>query len=155
MDCYCTDQPRAFKGFRRGKTIVAGALFMRAFLWALTVATWGLAGVACAAGATCANPDALGVGRVQVIDTTGGPHFGSQMSGSQDFLRDHEVVLTFDDGPFPVTTETILSALDAECTKATFFYVGTMALAYPQILKGYLSSPKLTVSAKWRGTLSN
>jgi peptidoglycan-N-acetylglucosamine deacetylase len=123
---------------------------MRAFLWTLTVATWGLAGAVCAAAATCANPDALGVERDQVIDAAGGPRFGSDMQGSQDFLQDHEVVLTFDDGPFPVTTETILKALDAECTKATFFYVGTMALAYPQILKDVDSYGETIGTHTWR-----
>jgi peptidoglycan/xylan/chitin deacetylase (PgdA/CDA1 family) len=72
------------------------------------------------------------------------------MRGSQDFLQDHEVVLTFDDGPFPVTTETILNALDAECTKATFFYVGTMALANPQILKDVDSHGETIGTHTWR-----
>lgn len=48
---------------------------------------------------TCANPDALGVARVVQIDTTGGPGFGFEHFKQLDFLRDKEVVLTFDDGP--------------------------------------------------------
>ena len=51
--------------------------------------------------AACANPDALGVSRTVVIDTTGGPGFGFEHFKQLDFLTDKEVVLTFDDGPWP------------------------------------------------------
>ena len=54
--------------------------------------------------AACNNPDALGIGRVVEIDTTGGPGFGFEHFKQLDFLRDKEVVLTFDDGPWPVNT---------------------------------------------------
>ena len=47
-------------------------------------------------------PNALGVGRTVEIDTTGGPGFGFEHFKQLDFLRDKEVVLTFDDGPWPV-----------------------------------------------------
>ena len=47
------------------------------------------------------NPEALGVGRTVEIDTTGGPGFGFEHFKDLDFLKDHEVVLTFDDGPWP------------------------------------------------------
>src|SRR6202048_3199719 len=52
------------------------------------------------AKATCANPSALRIARVVEIDTTGGPGFGFEHFKQLDFLRDHEVVLTFDDGPW-------------------------------------------------------
>jgi hypothetical protein len=45
------------------------------------------------------NPNALGVARVVEIDTTGGPGFGFEHFKEHDFLREGEVVLTFDDGP--------------------------------------------------------
>ncbi|MGA7480485.1 MAG: polysaccharide deacetylase family protein, partial [Bradyrhizobium sp.] len=48
----------------------------------------------------CANPDALGISRVVEVDTTGGPGFGFEHFKQLDFLRDKEVVLTFDDGPW-------------------------------------------------------
>src|SRR5450756_2067458 len=51
--------------------------------------------------AACANPNALGIARVVEIDTTGGPGFGFEHFKQLDFLRDKEVVLTFDDGPWP------------------------------------------------------
>ncbi|MEZ5785850.1 MAG: polysaccharide deacetylase family protein [Xanthobacteraceae bacterium] len=47
-------------------------------------------------------------------------------------LADHEVVLTFDDGPLPPHTGRILETLASECVKATFFLVGRMAKAYPE-----------------------
>ena len=52
----------------------------------------------------CKNPDALGVSRVVEIDTAGGPGFGFEQFKAYDFLREHEVVLTFDDGPWPGNT---------------------------------------------------
>jgi peptidoglycan/xylan/chitin deacetylase (PgdA/CDA1 family) len=85
--------------------------------------------------AACANPDALGVSRVVEIDTTGGPGFGFAHFKQLDFLTDKEVVLTFDDGPWPVNTPMVLKALDDECTKATFFAIGKHATYHPEILK--------------------
>src|SRR6202158_3325770 len=82
----------------------------------------------------CANPDALGISRVVEIDTTGGPGFGFEHFKQLDFLADKEVVLTFDDGPWPVNTPSVLKALDDECTKAVFFPVGKAATYHPQIL---------------------
>ncbi|MET0878258.1 MAG: polysaccharide deacetylase family protein [Tardiphaga sp.] len=84
---------------------------------------------------SCANPDALGVGRVVEIDTTGGPGFGFEHFKQLDFLRDKEVVLTFDDGPWQVTTPAVLKALADECTKGLFFPIGKHATYYPEILK--------------------
>jgi peptidoglycan-N-acetylglucosamine deacetylase len=83
----------------------------------------------------CANPDALGVSRVVVIDTTGGPGFGFEHFKQLDFLTDKEVVLTFDDGPWPVNTPQVLKALEDECTKAVFFPIGKHATYHPEILR--------------------
>ncbi len=87
-----------------------------------------------AAGAKCANPNALGVSRTVEIDTTGGPGFGFEHFKQHDFLRNKEVLLTFDDGPWP-TTPKVLAALAEECVKATFFIIGKHATYYPEILK--------------------
>jgi peptidoglycan/xylan/chitin deacetylase (PgdA/CDA1 family) len=84
---------------------------------------------------TCANPDALGVSRVVEIDTTGGPGFGFEHFKQLDFLTDKEVVLTFDDGPWPVNTPSVLKTLADECTKAVFFSIGKHASYHPEILK--------------------
>ena len=83
----------------------------------------------------CAKPDALGVSRVVEVDTTGGPAFGFQHFKQLDFLADREVVLTFDDGPWPGHTPAVLKALADECTKAVFFPIGKHASYHPEILR--------------------
>src|SRR6266566_9465749 len=83
----------------------------------------------------CANPDALGVSRVVEIDTTGGPGFGFAHFKQLDFLTDKEIVLSFDDGPWPVNTPSVLKSLADECTKAVFFPIGKHASYHPEILK--------------------
>jgi peptidoglycan/xylan/chitin deacetylase (PgdA/CDA1 family) len=87
------------------------------------------------AKAACANPNALGIARVVEIDTTGGPGFGFEHFKQLDFLRDHEVVLTFDDGPWPINTPSVLKTLADECTTGIFFPIGKHATYYPEILK--------------------
>jgi len=88
------------------------------------------------AAASCpGNPDALGVARVVEVDTTGGPGFGFEHFKSHDFLQPGEVVLTFDDGPWPRHTPAVLAALAAHCTKAIFFPIGKHAMWEPGILK--------------------
>src|SRR3984885_8171753 len=83
----------------------------------------------------CANSDALGVSRVVEVDTTGGPGFGFEHFKQLDFLADKEVVLTFDDGPWPGNTPAVLKALADQCTKAVFFPIGKHATYPPEILK--------------------
>jgi len=84
-----------------------------------------------ARAATC-GPDALGVSRTIAI---GAPiHVGLKTYPQTLDLKDHEVVLTFDDGPAP-TTRRVLDALDAQCAKATFFLIGRNAAAMPQIVR--------------------
>jgi len=83
----------------------------------------------------CARLDALGVSRVVAVDTTGGPAFGFQHFKQLDFLADREVVLTFDDGPWPGHTPAVLKALADECTKAVFFPIGKHATYHPEILR--------------------
>ena len=99
--------------------------------------------IACAAFITPAaaqspcpgNPNALGLARTVEVDTTGGPGFGFEQYKAHDFLVLNEVVLTFDDGPWPGNTPAVLAALAHHCTKATFFPVGKHALWHPEILK--------------------
>ena len=84
--------------------------------------------------ATCSgNADALGVSRILEVDPTGGPRFGTYQYPSSLELEPKEVVLTFDDGPNPKTTLSVLDALDRHCVKATFFEVGKWAEAYPKL----------------------
>jgi peptidoglycan-N-acetylglucosamine deacetylase len=84
---------------------------------------------------TCTNPDALGISRVVIVDTTGGPGFGLDHFKQFDFLTDHEVVLTFDDGPWPHNTPAVLKALADECTTGIFFSIGKHATYHPEILR--------------------
>jgi peptidoglycan/xylan/chitin deacetylase (PgdA/CDA1 family) len=81
------------------------------------------------------NPDALGVARVVQVDTTGGPGFGFEHFKQLDFLRDKEVVLTFDDGPWPGHTPAVLKALADQCTTGIFFSIGKHATYHPEILR--------------------
>ncbi len=77
----------------------------------------------------------LGVSRIIDIDTTEGPRFGHQQYKEINLLQDGEVILTFDDGPLRAQTQAVVDALDAQCTKATFFMVGSQALADPDMVK--------------------
>jgi peptidoglycan/xylan/chitin deacetylase (PgdA/CDA1 family) len=74
------------------------------------------------------------VSRTVEIDTASGPGFGGEHFKQHDFLRNNEVVLTFDDGPWPTTTA-VLKALADQCVRATFFPIGKHATYYPEILK--------------------
>jgi peptidoglycan/xylan/chitin deacetylase (PgdA/CDA1 family) len=91
----------------------------------------------------------LGVARTVEIDTGQGPRFGSIQAKDREFLKDHEVVLTFDDGPHEKFTRGILDALDAHCTKATFFMVGRRALAQPGIVQEVASRGHSVASHTW------
>jgi peptidoglycan/xylan/chitin deacetylase (PgdA/CDA1 family) len=96
----------------------------------------------------CANPNALGVSRTVEVDTTGGPGFGFEHFKQHDFLRDKEVVLTFDDGPW-VSTPMVLKALADECVKATFFAIGKHATYYPDILRQVVKAGHSVGSHTW------
>jgi len=93
------------------------------------------------------NPNALGVSRVVEIDTTGGARFGFE--SPYDFLREGEVVLTFDDGPWPDRTQAVLKALAAHCTKAIFFPIGVHATYHPGILRTVAAAGHAVGSHTW------
>ncbi|MFT3730288.1 MAG: polysaccharide deacetylase family protein [Hyphomicrobium sp.] len=92
-------------------------------------------GAAVKADACDGDSTKLGVSRVVEIDTTGGVEVGGEGASAKHLLNDGEVVLTFDDGPMKSVTRPILKALADQCTKATFFMVGQMALADPDLVK--------------------
>src|SRR5262245_56491078 len=81
------------------------------------------------------NPNALGVSRVLTIDPQDFPRIGTIQYQRSLPLEDHEVVLTFDDGPLPPYTNRVLDALAEHCVKATYFILGRMARSYPELLK--------------------
>ena len=95
------------------------------------------------------NPNALGISRVVEIDTTGGPGFGFEHFKTHDFLREGEVVLTFDDGPWPKNTQAVLAALAAHCTKAIFFPIGLHATYEPGLLKQVAAAGHAIGSHTW------
>jgi peptidoglycan/xylan/chitin deacetylase (PgdA/CDA1 family) len=100
------------------------------------VLSCGIGAVAAEAGTACpGNPHALGVSRVLTVSPEDYSRLGSMQYRQTLPLADHEVVLTFDDGPLPPYTSRILTALAHECVKATFFMVGRMAAAYPDMVK--------------------
>jgi peptidoglycan/xylan/chitin deacetylase (PgdA/CDA1 family) len=108
------------------------------------------------AKAPCANPNALGIARIVEIDTTGGPGFGFEHFKQLDFLRDKEVVLTFDDGPWLVNTPSVLKTLAEECTTGIFFPIGKHATYYPEILKQVAAAGHTIGSHTWsHATLTN
>lgn len=81
------------------------------------------------------NPDALGTSRVLTISPTDFKRIGSMQYAQTLPLKDHEVVITFDDGPIPPYANAILDTLASQCVKATYFLVGQMAQAYPSIVR--------------------
>lgn len=142
--------------------IVAGAvsLFASGAAWSQAPAAKGAAAPQAApapapaaapahARAPCANPNALGIARTVEIDTTGGPGFGFEHFKQLDFLRDKEVVLTFDDGPWPVNTPSVLKTLAEECTTGIFFPIGKHATYHPEILKQVAAAGHTIGSHTW------
>jgi peptidoglycan/xylan/chitin deacetylase (PgdA/CDA1 family) len=97
----------------------------------------------------CDKPGALGLARVVEIDTKGGPAFGFEHFKQYDFLREHEVVLTFDDGPWPENTPAVIKALTDECAKATFFEIGEHAIWHPEIAKMVAAAGMTIGSHTW------
>jgi peptidoglycan/xylan/chitin deacetylase (PgdA/CDA1 family) len=83
----------------------------------------------------CPNPRALGTSRTIVVDPTEHTRLGGFQYRETLPLAEKEVVLTFDDGPLPPHTNRILEILARECVKATFFMVGRMARAFPDMVR--------------------
>jgi hypothetical protein len=98
---------------------------------------------------TCNNPDALGLSRVVEIDTMGRPAFGTEHFKQYDFLHEKEVVLTFDDGPWPENTAMVLKALQDNCIKATFFEIGEHATWRPDLTRALVSAGMTVGSHTW------
>jgi peptidoglycan/xylan/chitin deacetylase (PgdA/CDA1 family) len=100
------------------------------------VVFWLAAGVAAAIAEPCpGNPDALGTSRVLTISPGELSRIGSMQYSQTLPLNDHEVVITFDDGPIPPYSNSVLDTLASQCVKATYFLVGEMAQAYPSIVR--------------------
>jgi peptidoglycan/xylan/chitin deacetylase (PgdA/CDA1 family) len=81
------------------------------------------------------NPNALGTSRVLQVEAGDYGGYGVMQYPESLPLRDKEVVLSFDDGPLPPYSEQVLDLLAAQCVKATYFLVGSMARAYPATVR--------------------
>src|SRR6476659_524649 len=93
------------------------------------------------AGETCpGHPDAIGTSRTITVDPQATPHIGTMQYKTSLPLEDHEVVLTFDDGPLPPYTSRILNILAENCVKVDYFLVGQMAKAYPDLVRRIYNS---------------
>ncbi|NPV22683.1 polysaccharide deacetylase family protein [Bradyrhizobium aeschynomenes] len=86
-----------------------------------------------ASAADCpGHPNALGTSRILVVDPREHPRLGAMQYKETLPLRDHEVVITFDDGPLRKYSNQVLQILADECVKATFFTIGRQAKADPE-----------------------
>jgi peptidoglycan/xylan/chitin deacetylase (PgdA/CDA1 family) len=91
--------------------------------------------LALAQAADCSRKDILGTSRVLKVDAAAFPRLGLKSFPETLPLQDKEVVLTFDDGPWPPTTTRILQALAQECVQATFFLIGKSASEHPDLVR--------------------
>ena len=112
----------------------------------IVLALFSFGAVSCEAlanEADCAyDPKLSHLSRIVAADLKNGPIYGtalndvSNKSQSRTLnLREHEIVLTFDDGPLGANTQEVLDTLQKHCVKATFFSVGRMAQENPKLLK--------------------
>src|SRR5208282_5255023 len=88
------------------------------------------------------DPKVSHLSRHVAADSTNGPIYGAALNDPADKsqartldLHDHELVLTFDDGPLGANTQLVLDTLQKHCVKATFFSVGRMAQANPKLIQ--------------------
>ncbi|WP_246791356.1 polysaccharide deacetylase family protein [Bradyrhizobium commune] len=102
----------------------------RRFLVGLVLASFGV-NTSSLAMQCNGKSDALGTSRVIAVDPKDHPRIGTMQYPETLPLADHEVVITFDDGPSPRYTDRVLEILASECVKATFFMVGRMAATFP------------------------
>ena len=117
---------------------IAAPLFPPGLRWLNTRAPQSTqsANEAAATPAQCTGrEDVLGTSRTIAIGAPTGLEVGLKTYPRTLKLEDHEVVLTFDDGPLPETTGKVLDALHAQCVKATFFMIGQNAAAHRQLVK--------------------
>jgi peptidoglycan/xylan/chitin deacetylase (PgdA/CDA1 family) len=111
------------KRARKSMNLLAAALFA------------ALASSAAARAADCPRTGTLGTSRTLRVDAATTPQVGLKQFPQTLPLGDHEVVLTFDDGPWPTTTPKVLAALAQQCVKATFFLIGKPASERPELVR--------------------
>ena len=101
------------------------------------------------------NTDALSTARIITVDAAATPRVGRKHFPATLPLADREVVLTFDDGPWPGTTPAVLDALRRECVQATFFLVGRNATAHPDLARRELTEGHTVAHPSFRHPLLN
>ncbi len=106
----------------------------------LAAATVGVLGALITAGPARAescpgNPDAIGTSRVIAIKYGDYTKLGRLQYPQTLPLADHEVVLTFDDGPMRLLSEKALDIVNSQCVKVTYFLIGQMAHYFPDIVR--------------------
>lgn len=99
----------------------------------------GIVPIVAAAEPCPGHPDALGTERVLAVDAATTPRVGRKSFPDTLPLQRKELVLTFDDGPWPGTTPKVLDALKSECVRATFFLLGRNVAANPAIARRELA----------------
>ena len=117
---------------RNDKSPVPGWKLMKLLTAALIASmTW----TAAVRAAECPGSATLGTSRLLRVDAATTPRVGLKQFPQTLPLRDREVVLTFDDGPWPATTPKVLRTLAQECVRATFFLVGKPASQHPELVR--------------------
>lgn len=117
---------------RIGNGSLPGIMVWLALIWP---AFFSPVSAAPASATQCPRPGTLGTSRTLAVDATSTPRVGLKSFPQTLPLADHEVVLTFDDGPWPPTTSRVLAALSQECVRATFFLIGKSAAAHPDLVR--------------------
>jgi peptidoglycan/xylan/chitin deacetylase (PgdA/CDA1 family) len=90
--------------------------------------------VAAAPAAECPRKDALGTSRVLAVDAATYPRVGLKSFPQTLPLDDREVVLTFDDGPWPPTDQKIWRRWCMN-VRATFFLIGKTTSEHPELVR--------------------
>ncbi|MGA8899284.1 MAG: polysaccharide deacetylase family protein [Bradyrhizobium sp.] len=112
---------------RRPGVVIWLALIWPAFVWPVLATT--------AQAAQCPRSGTLGTSRILTVDAAATPRVGLKSFPQTLPLADHEVVLTFDDGPWLRTTPRVLAALAEQCVHATFFLIGKPASQHPEMVR--------------------
>lgn len=111
------------------------------------------AGLGLATSATAADcpghPDAIGTSRVLVVDPREHPRIGAMQYKETLPLHDHEIVLTFDDGPVPKYSNQVLQILADQCAKATFFTIGQQAKSSPEGVRKLAAAGQTIGTHSW------
>jgi peptidoglycan/xylan/chitin deacetylase (PgdA/CDA1 family) len=103
---------------------------------------------AASAGDCPGHPDAIGTSRTLVVDPREHPIIGTMQYAKTLPLEDHEVVLTFDDGPLPKYSNQILDIPASHCANATFFLVGRQGNANPEGLRKVMRATRLPATPR-------